>query len=260
MKKCLFLLAAGSSFFLACTPNPSRRSAADVAKLCPDPDKPVFAGSCLQTSSDAVTTRDSATVQESAGSPAAPVKQDEPETAEPSGATPITSSAGASGAAPDSAAVNPSGSASTTAPADQPAAQQETTDARVEGIKILTSAIDQIAGKISEGSGGAQQQEQGSEAGQETDGKNYIVKFTTDTFVAIADNIVVKNCFLPANSEVEVKGEPSQVTQFSSLGVDQQVALDVVSVTVSGGAADTCGLKGKDFVYLSAHASVTVKP
>jgi hypothetical protein len=259
MKKSLFLLAASSSFFLACTPNPSRRSAADVAKLCPDPDKPVFAGSCLQTSSDAVTTRDSTTAQESARRPSPTAEQSGTDAPEPSGTTPIAASAGPSGAAPDTAAVNPSGSASTTAPADQPAAQQET-DARVEGIKILTSAIDQIAGKISEGSGGAQQQEQGSEAGQETDGKTYIVKFTTDTFVAIADNIVVKNCFLPANSEVEVKGEPSKVTQFSNLGVEQHVALDVVSVTVSGGAADTCGLKGKDFVYLSAHAGVTVKP
>ncbi|MEY4064119.1 MAG: hypothetical protein RIR26_327 [Pseudomonadota bacterium] len=243
MKKIVFLLTSSSCLFAACTPEPARRSAAELSKMCPA-DKPVFAGSCLQTSAAAGPSLPAPPKEEP---PTTEPPKEEPPKSEPPKEEPPKSEP-------------PKQEPPKSEPPQQDSGGQSAANAQAEGIKILTTAIDQLTGKIKDGSLGGGQQPQSGQDSPDATVKNYVVKITADTFVAIADSVVVKNCFLPADSEIEVKGEPLKVTQFSSMGVEQYVASDVVSVTISGGAADSCGLKGKDFVYLSAHANATVKP
>jgi hypothetical protein len=90
--------------------------------------------------------------------------------------------------------------------------------------------------------------------------KIYIVTFSKDSFIGIADSSVVKNCFVGAGSVVEVKGQPLKVSEFSSMGVNQYVTGEALEVNLMGGSSESCSLKGKDFVYIGGHASVAAKP
>lgn len=89
-----------------------------------------------------------------------------------------------------------------------------------------------------------------------------ILSFSRDSFVAIADQVVKGNCFVPKGTTIEFKGDFAPVTQFKSFGVNQNIALDVVAVKYPEGqsGSSVCNLEGKNFVYLAGHAEVAAKP
>lgn len=87
--------------------------------------------------------------------------------------------------------------------------------------------------------------------------KTYVISFSKDSFVGIADGSVAKNCFVASGTKIEVKGAPEKVTEFENLGVSQMLTGEVQLLS---GSSDSCGLKGKDLLYLASHASVAVKP
>lgn len=90
--------------------------------------------------------------------------------------------------------------------------------------------------------------------------KNRLVVFKQDSFVAIASQSIVSNCFVPNGTKIEVSGDVSAVTQFKELGVEQNIAFKVVAVTYPAAGAGACALNGKNFVYLSNHADLQEKP
>jgi hypothetical protein len=233
------------SVFAACTPEPARRSAVESSTRCSsDPDKSVWAGTCLAT--QASTTGVSGD-SNGGRSPEAVSAAAVPAAAAPAAAAPA-------GAAPAAAA--PPAAAPVVAESD-PAAQQ------AAGIKIATDAVEGITpavvdvlGQVLNG-GGAKP---GTPAKTETEGAStYVVTFSRDSFVGIADNSVIKNCFVSSGAVLEVKGEPKKITEFSSLGVSQYVTGETLDASLTGGS-DSCELKGKDFVFISGHASFAAKP
>lgn len=224
------------SVFAACTPEPARRSAVESSKLCSsDPDRSVWAGTCLATqASTANGSGDSRAIPErpvpEAARPETPVRSELPASPEPPAPAPVKESSEAQNAA----VIN------------------EVTKA-IEGV---TPAVVDGLGKVLNG-GGAKP---GTPAKAETQGvPSYVVTFSKDSFVGIADNSVIKNCFVSSGAVLEVKGEPKKITEFSSLGVSQYVTGETLEVSITGGS-DSCELKGKDFVFISGHASFAAKP
>ena len=98
------------------------------------------------------------------------------------------------------------------------------------------------------------------EPAQPEPAKNRLVVFKQDSFVAIASQSIVANCFVPSGTKIEVSGDVSAVTQFQSLGVQQNIAFEVVAVSYPAAEAGACALNGKNFVYLSNHADLQEKP
>ena len=84
--------------------------------------------------------------------------------------------------------------------------------------------------------------------------------FMLDSFVAVADTTVAKNCFIPSGTTIEFSGELAPLTQFRSLGVNQNIAFNVVAAVPPSGKTVGCELKSSDIVYLVAHADAPVKP
>jgi len=226
------------SVFAACTQEPVRRSAVDAASICgTNADKPVWKGECLRTQS----------VQAEADAGAAP---SEPEPVAPGDKSPPESVRVEPG---DGAGERPGAPVAPVAPAAPAApAKPDPDQQKADAIKVITDAIDKHGADAVAGI------EKTLNRGQTT--KVYVVTFSKDSFVGIADNSVVKNCFVGAGSVVEVKGQPLKVTEFSSMGVNQYVTGEALEVNVAGGSSDDCGLKGKDFVYIGGHASVAAKP
>ena len=229
------------SVFAACTPEPARRSAVESSKLCSsDPDRSVWAGTCLATQSS--TTKgsdDSSRTPERSIPEAAPAER--PELPAPE-VVPV--------------AKNPP-AAAPVVPESDPAAQNTAVIREVtKGIEGATPGIVDGLGKVLNG-GGAKP---GTPAKTEPQGApTYVVTFSKDSFVGIADNSVIKNCFVSSGAVLEVKGEPKKITEFSSLGVSQYVTGETLDASLTGGS-DSCELKGKDFVFISGHASFAAKP
>ncbi len=232
------------SVFAACTPEPARRSAVESSKLCSsDPDRSVWAGTCLAT--QASTTKgsdDSSRTPERSVPEAAPAERPaRPEPAAPE-VVPVAKNP------PETAPV-----AVDTDPAAQNAAAVNEVTKAIEGA---TPAIVDGLGQVLNG-GGAKP---GTPAKTGTGGAStYVVTFSKDSFVGIADNSVIKNCFVTSGAVLEVKGEPKKITEFSSLGVSQYVTGETLDASLTGGS-DSCELKGKDFVFISGHASFAAKP
>jgi hypothetical protein len=82
------------------------------------------------------------------------------------------------------------------------------------------------------------------------------IKFTKDSFVAVAQDNVIRNCFIPAESVITFSGELAPLNNFKSLGVKQNVVFKVTEVQYPKNESDTCSLKGEDFLYLDAHAQL----
>ena len=225
--------------FAACTPEPARRSAVDSGKTCSnDPDRPVWGGTCLQTQASAAKGSD-----DSRGIPERPV----PEVARPE--TPVRPEL----PAPPEPLAPPAPAPVRESPEAQDAAVMNEVTKAIEGA---TPAIVDGLGKVLNGGG----PKPGTPAKTEPQGApTYVVSFSKDSFVGIADNSVIKNCFVSSGSVFEVKGEPKKITEFSRLGVNQYVTGETLDVNVSGGI-ESCELKGKDFVFLSEHAAFTLKP
>jgi hypothetical protein len=227
------------SVFAACTPEPARRSAVESSKLCSsDPDRSVWAGTCLATQAS--------TARGSGDSKGGGVPEAAPAAAVPAAAAPA-------GAAPAAAALpevvpaekNPPAAAPVAVDTD-PAAQNAAVIREVtKGIEGATPGIVEGVGKVLNG-GGAKP-------------GTYVVTFSKDSFVGIADSSVIKNCFVSSGAVLEVKGEPKRITEFSSLGVSQYVTGETLDASLTGGS-DSCELKGKDFVFISGHASFAAKP
>jgi hypothetical protein len=236
-------------FFAACTPEPSRRSAVDSASLCSNnPDRPVYQGNCLRTK--AVQQTEDTNRRE-------PLEELPPPDARLPGA-------GAPGAPGAPEAASPASPASPAAPAAPPVAAPAKPDPdaqKADAIKVITDAIDKhgadaVAGiEKTLGGGGSK-----PSSDRPTADKIYVVTFSKDSFIGIADSSVVKNCFVGAGSVIEVKGQPQKVTEFSSMGVNQYVTGEALEVNLMGGSSESCGLKGRDFVYIGGHASVSAKP
>lgn len=232
------------SVFAACTPEPARRSAVESSKLCSsDPDRSVWAGTCLATQAST-----------------AGVSGDSNGGRSPEAAPGGNNSPSPSGPKPDPVAGNP-----TSPVVPKPAAGGDTDPAAqnaavinevTKAIKGATPAVVDGLGQVLNG-GGAKP---GTPAKTETKGvPSFVVTFSKDSFVGIADNSVIKNCFVSSGAVLEVKGEPKKITEFSSLGVSQYVTGETLDVSITGGS-ESCELKGKDFVFISGHASFATKP
>jgi len=83
------------------------------------------------------------------------------------------------------------------------------------------------------------------------------LKIKRDTFVAVAQSNVIRNCFVPAATVIVVSGEVSSLDNFKKLGVNQNIAFGVTSVTYPGNFTQTCALNGEDFVYLADHGELS---
>ena len=232
------------SVFAACTPEPARRSAVESSKLCSsDPDRSVWAGTCLAT--QASTTKGSDDSNVGSAPEAAPGGNNSP--------SPVVPKPDPVGGNPPSPVVPKPAAGGDTDPAAQNAAViNEVTKA----IKGATPAVVDGLGQVLNG-GGAKP---GTPAKTETKGvPSFVVTFRKDSFVGIADNSVIKNCFVSSGAVLEVKGEPKKITEFSSLGVSQYVTGETLDASLTGGS-DSCELMGKDFVFISGHASFAAKP
>jgi hypothetical protein len=87
------------------------------------------------------------------------------------------------------------------------------------------------------------------------------LKFKKDTFVAIADDDVLRNCLIPSETVITFKGELAPLVQFKSFGVSQEIVMDVVSVEYpSSTTKSSCLLQNHDFVFLSGHAELLDAP
>ncbi len=87
--------------------------------------------------------------------------------------------------------------------------------------------------------------------------KSKQLKMKRDTFVAIAQSNVIRNCFVPAETVIVVSGEVSSLNNFKKLGVNQNIAFGVTSVTYPKNFTQTCALNGEDFVYLADHGELS---
>ncbi len=247
------------SVFAACTPEPARRSAVESSKLCSsDPDRSVWAGTCLAT--QASTAGVSGDSNGGRSPEAAPGGNNSPSPSgpkpDPVGGNPPSPS----GPKPDPVGGNPpspSGPKPAAGGDTDPAAQNAAVINEVtKAIKGATPAVVDGLGQVLNG-GGAKP---GTPAKTETKGvPSFVVTFSKDSFVGIADNSVIKNCFVSSGAVLEVKGEPKKITEFSSLGVSQYVTGETLDASLTGGS-ESCELKGKDFVFISGHASFAAKP
>lgn len=226
MKAGKILFVCVGMWTVGCTNEPTRRSAVDLAKLCSEKGQAVTQGGCLPTGQAVIAGSGIPTPAETPnGNPALPPVVDKK--------VPPATSADAGAAAPPTSPV---------------VAQREA------AAKAIDSVADQL-GKTSGVPPAAGPERTASIATEPT----ATVTFDKDTFIAIADASVTKNCFIPMGTEMEVKGIPVKVTQFTSLGVDQAVTGETISVKYPKSQSDACGLVGRDFVYLSTHAKVAEK-
>ena len=235
------------SVFAACTPEPARRSAVESSKLCSsDPDRSVWAGTCLATQAS--------TARGSGNSKGGGVPEAAPAAAAPAAAAPAAAAPAAPEVVP--AEKNPPAAAPVAVDTDPAAQNAAVVREVIKGIEGATPGIVDGLGQVLNG-GGAKP---GTPAKTETEGAStYVVTFSKDSFVGIADNSVIKNCFVSSGSVLQVKGEPKKITEFSSLGVSQYVTGETIDVSIMGGS-ESCELKGKDFVFISGHASFAAKP
>lgn len=242
------------SVFAACTPEPARRSAVEASKLCTnDSDRPVWAGTCLATqASTANGSYDSTPATNPPPAKNGPI--DESQQSPPGESKPKTKQppAPVAGNPTSPVVTKPAVGGNTDSAAQNAAVINEVT----KGIKDATPAIMDGLGQVLNG-GGAKPKTPAKTGTQA--GASYVVTFSKDSFVGIADDSVIKNCFVSSGSVLEVKGEPRKITEFSSLGVSQYVTGETLDVSITGGS-ESCELKGKDFVFISGHASFAAKP
>lgn len=231
------VLASAVLFAAGCTNETSRRSAVDSTRFC-DPSNPY---SCVATAGLPApsASRDNPITRPKEDEVVAVKKDDE----KPKENGPSTPAASPVPAAP------PAPAAPVAQPAD-PAAE------KAKALKELTEAIgkvgDAVADNIKKGGTPASEKE-GTKA------QPYMVTFTKDSFVGVADGTVSKNCFISAGTSIEVSSAPERVTNFSSLGVDQNLAKGVVTVTPASGASG-CNLVGTDVIFIGSHATAQPKP
>ena len=254
MKSSVIGIVVLGGVFAACTPEPARRSAVDSASRCSNnPERPVYQGNCLRTQA----------VQESEDTAGREPRKETPATVD--SRPPVDSPAGMPPAGSRPApAVKPAAGGGEPVTAPAPAAPPAASDPdaqKADAIEAITDAINKhgdeaVAGieKAINGRGS------GSGSSQTPPHKVYVVTFNKDSFIGIADGSVVRNCFVGSGSVIEVKGQPQKVTEFSSMGVNQYVTGESLEVNLMGGSTESCSLKGKDFVYIAGHATVTAKP
>lgn len=246
------LLSIGSlllvvSIGAGCTNQPAKRSAVDARRLC-NPANPY--STCLSTEPAA---------SNSVAAPVLPApRANNPPRETPDVPVPVVGPDAVPGAGPD--AVPVAGPAAPSPAADPDAARAEALKEVSKSVGDLGKAIVDNINKGSGGSGSGNGAGGGSGgAGEKTTSGGYLVTFSKDSFVGVAEGSVVKNCFIPTGTVVEVKSAPAKVKNFVSLGVNQLLAIGVVSIAPEA-AVNGCSLVGKDFVYLGSHAAFQPKP
>jgi hypothetical protein len=216
---CLVVFASGAALLTSCMGETTgRRSAVDAAKLCNGDKNAVFAGTCLQRGSGI----GAPAQQEGSGE-----EQLERERLEQERLAKERLEQEAKNKLPP--AGNP--------PPDGPAEQVPPRAAVVPEVKEPPAP---------------------PQAGN--DGKAEVqtrkLKFTRDTFVAVAQENVIRNCFVPADSVVVFTGELAPLNNFKNLGIKQNIVFKVTEVQYAKSEADECVLKGEDFLYLDGHAQI----
>lgn len=232
---------------------PIRRSAVDQTKLCAnDPERPVFAGQCLKTQAN---TNGPPETQRVVVQPIKPGSEESLPTLEP-GAPTVTPE-------PIAPTVTPEPSAKTETKAAAPTGNPPKGEGDLEAVQAKER---EALSKILEGLGqvltgnkksGAPEGDTGNtNPGPETASTSFVVTFSKQSFVGVADQNVVKNCLVAEGTKIVVKGEPQRITQFEELGVEQYVTGEILEIVDS---TDSCKLIGKDIVYLGSHASASPK-
>lgn len=216
-----------------CTNQTSRRSAVDATRFC-DPSNPY---SCVATAALPApsASRDNAAALPKSGEDER-IKKEEEKPKEESSSTPAVPAVPAAPAAP--------------------VAQPDPAAEKAKALKELTEAIGKVGDAVTDNinKGGRP-----APAKDESKAQPYVITFTKDSFVGVADGTVSKNCFVSAGTALEVGAEPVKVTNFASLGVDQQMAQGVVTVT-PGSQAPGCSLVGTDVIFIGSHATSQPKP
>jgi hypothetical protein len=209
-----------------------RRSAVDTGRLCNSESKTSIAGACLERGSNI-----------SGGGTNLPVGDPPPATVgDPPPAPGGDPAQGPAGNSPPSSSGNPAAGSG--------------------GIPASGSGGDPLpaggGNPVAASGGNPLPASGGNPAPSAPTTRTLLIK--QDSFVAVADTTVAKNCFIPAGTKIEFSGDLAQLTQFKALGVNQNIAYSVVSVTPASGKTVGCELKGSDFVYLVAHADVAANP
>lgn len=230
----LWLTAVGSALLLtACMGEPTgRRSAVDAAKLCNGDKNAVFAGTCLQRGSGL-------------GSPA--------------------SREGGGGGGEDGLGGGEDAAAKERAEAEARAKALAEEEAKAKALAEAEALRKQKGGGEPPPIGEEERPppvlkepppEERAPAVKDGAGKVRKLKFSRDTFVAVAQNSVIRNCFVPAETIVSFSGDLAPIDNFKALGIKQNIIVGVTDVQLPKEQRDECGLKGEDFLYLDSHAQL----
>lgn len=230
----LWMTAVGSALLLtACMgEQTSRRSAVDAAKLCNGDKNAVFAGTCLQRGSGL-------------GSPA--------------------SREGGGGGGEDGLGGGQDLAAQERAEAEARSKALAEEEAKAKALAEAEALRKQKGGGDPPPLGEEEKPppvlkdpppEERAPVVKDGGGKVRKLKFSRDTFVAVAQNSVIRNCFVPAETIVIFSGDLAPIDNFKALGIKQNIIVGVTEVQLPKELRDECGLKGEDFLYLDSHAQL----